>query len=78
MGFTEYVKRRAKRAHAHIPWYVWVIMPSIICAVGVVGMVIGEVASVKMALLLWVIMTFAGPILYEYAIMPALRKLKKA
>jgi hypothetical protein len=77
MGFTELVKRTARRAGAKVKWYVWLIMPSVLAAIGVGGMVRGQIIERNMALIVWFTVSFAGPILYEYVFMPGLRKLKK-
>ncbi len=77
MGFTQIVKRRAKSAHIKVPWFTWVVMPSILAIVGVAGLCVAGFIELKMALLVWFVVSFTGPLLYDYIIMPSLRRLKK-
>ena len=75
MGFTELVKRTAKRNAANVPWYVWLIMPSALAIIGVMGMVMAGVLAPEMALIVWFVVSFAGPLLYMYIVRPALVKI---
>ena len=77
MGFTELFKRAAKKAKADVPWYTWMIMPSCLAIVGVIGMVVGGILEAKMALLVWFVVSFAGPLIYAYIIKPTLSKFKR-
>ncbi len=72
--FTEVVKRAARKAKASVPWYTWIVMPSILAFVGVLGMVVGGIIVPQMALLVWFVVSFAGPALYRFIIEPKLRK----
>lgn len=74
MGFTELVKRQAKRAKAEVPWWTWMAMPSALAFIGVLGMVLGGVIVPEMALLVWFVVSFSGPLLYKFVIRPALVK----
>ena len=76
MGFTEVVKRASKRAGAETPWWAWIVMPSVLAGIGTVGLGVGGLIEWRMALLVWFVVSFTGPILYSAAIKPGLKKIK--
>lgn len=75
IGFTELLKRSAAKAKAKVPWWTWRAAPCVLGAIGVTGMVWGGILNKEMALLVWFVVSFAGPILYDTILGSLLKKI---